>query len=59
MHFKTVRLIAICIGSKRIIYASGGLGLLRMVLESDTKRYTSEDVEEIPHWLEKRTKHSL
>ena len=45
---------------------SGGLGLLQMVLESDTGRCASEDAGpsrgvdcEIPHRLERGTKHSL
>ena len=36
-------LMAIRNGLKRTIFASGGLGLLQMVLESDTKRCASED----------------
>ena len=66
MCFKTVKLTAICNGSKWTIFASGGLGLLQMVSEPDTEWCASEDVGllrevycEIPHWLERGTKHSL
>ena len=52
--------------SKRTICASGGLELLQMVSEPDTGWYANEDAGsprgvdyEIPHWLERRTKHSL
>ena len=51
---------------KRIIFASGGLGLLQMVLEAVTGRCVSEDVGprrgvdcEIPRWLERGMKYSL
>ena len=51
---------------KRTISASGGLGLLQMVSEPDIGQCASEDAEprrgvdcEIPHRLERRTKHSL
>ena len=51
---------------KRTISASGGLGLLQMVLEPDTGWCTNDGVGppkgvdcEIPHRLERRTKHSL
>ena len=53
-------------GPKRPISANGGLGLLQMVSELDTGWCASEDVGtprgmdyEIPHWLERGTKHSL
>ena len=66
MNFKTVRLTTIRNGPKRMIFVSGGFGLLQMVLESDTERCASEDAEssrgmdcEIPHWSKKGTKHSL
>ena len=56
----------ICNGQKWIIFFSGGLGLLQMVSESDTGRCASEDAGpsmgldcEIPHRLERGTKHSL
>ena len=48
------------------IFASGGLELLQMVSELDTKQCANEDAGslrevncEIPHRLERRTKHSL
>ena len=51
---------------KRTIFACGGLGLLQMVSEPDTGRCASEDARssrgvdsEIPHRLERGTKHSL
>ena len=51
---------------KRKIFACGGLGLLQMVSEPNIGRCASEDARssrgvdcEIPHRLEKRTKHSL
>ena len=66
MRFKTVRLMTIRNEPKRIISASGGFWLLQMVSESDTERCASEDARpsrgvdcEIPHWLERGTKHSL
>ena len=67
MRFKTVRLTAIRNGSKRTIFACGRLGLLQMVSEpvtgwcgSDTFVGPLRRVDcEIPHWLERRTKHSL
>ena len=53
-------------GLKRAISASGGLGLLQMVSEPDTGRCANEDAgpprgvdSEIPHRLERGTKHSL
>ena len=53
-------------GSKWTIFASGGLGLLQMVLDPVTGRYASEDTSpqggvdcEIPHWLERGTNYSL
>ena len=52
-------------GSKRTVSVSGGLGLLQMVSEPDTEQCVSEDVGpkgvdcEIPHRLERGTKHSL
>ena len=39
-----MRLTAIRNGRKRIISTSGELGLLQMILESDTERCVSEDV---------------
>ena len=36
--------MAISNGPKWTMFASGGLGLLQMVLESDTERCVSEDV---------------
>ena len=51
---------------KRTIYASGGLGLLQMVSEPNTRQCVSEDAGppsgvdfEIPHRLEGGTKYSL
>ena len=51
---------------KRTISISGGVGLLQMVLELDTRRCASEDAGpprevgcEISHRLGRRTKHSL
>ena len=50
---------------KRTVSASGEFELLQMVSEPDTKRYANEDVApkevdcEIPHRLERGTKHSL
>ena len=38
MRFKIVRLTTICNGAKRIMFASGGLGLLQMVSELDIGR---------------------
>ena len=56
----------ICNGPKWITFVSGGLGLLRMVSEPDTGQCVSEDTGphegvdcEVPHWLERGTKHSL
>ena len=55
----------ICNESKRTILVSGELGPLQMVSELVTWRCTSEDVGpkgmdcEIPHPLERGTKHSL
>ena len=53
-------------GLKRTITASGELGLLQMVLESrhwavcQQGRWTPKEVDcEIPHRLERGTKHSL
>ena len=53
-------------GPKQTIFTSGGLKLLQMVSELDTGRCASEDVGspkgvdcEIPHRLERGTKHSL
>ena len=50
----------ICNEPKRIISANGGFELLQMVLDSDTERCASKDVDppkrvdhEIPHWLER------
>ena len=43
MRFKTVRLMAIHNEPKQTIFASGGLGLLQMVLELDTGQCASED----------------
>ena len=61
-----MRLMAIRNGSKRTISASGGLGLLQMILEFDIEWCTSEDTGlqrgvdcEIPYQLERRTKHSI
>ena len=61
-----MRLKAIRNGPRRTIFISGGLGLLQMVLELDTGWCVSEDTGllrevdgEIPHRLEKGTKHSL
>ena len=58
--------MAIRNGPKRTISASDGLGLLQMVSEPDIERCVSEEVGlsravdcEIPHRLERRTKHSL
>ena len=53
-------------GLKSTIFASGELELLQMVSELDTGRCASGDAGpprgvdcEIPHWLKRRTKHSL
>ena len=53
-------------GRKQTISVSGGIGLLQMVSESNTEWCSSEDVGpqrgmdcEIPHRVERRTKHSL
>ena len=53
-------------GPKRTIFASGGLGLLQMISELDTRRCASKDTElprgvdyEILHRLERGTKHPL
>ena len=61
-----MRLTTIRNGQKQTISASGGLELLQIVLEPDTGRRASEGVGpprgvdcEIPHWLERETKHSL
>ena len=66
MRFKTVRLTALRNGPKRTISTSGGLGLLQIVSEPDTKQCASKNLGppsgvdfEIPHRLERRTKHSL
>ena len=59
MRFETVRLTAICNEPKRTITISSGLGLLQMVLDSNTDWCASEDagfkggVCKIPHWLER------
>ena len=56
----------ICNGSKRTIFASSRLELLQMVSEPGIRRCASEDTGplrgvncEIPHRLERGTKHSL
>ena len=61
-----MRLTAIHNGPKRTTSASGGIGLLQMVLELDNGRCASKDVGlpmgvncEISHWLERGTKYSL
>ena len=53
-------------GPKWTLHASGGLGLLQIVSEPDIEHSASENVGppcrvdyEIPHRLERRTKHSL
>ena len=57
MRFKTVRLTVIRNKPKQTISASGGLGLLQMVLEPDIGM-TPKGVDcEIPHRLERETKH--
>ena len=43
----------ICNGSKRTISASGGLGLLQMVLELNTRRCVNENVELVRGWIVK------
>ena len=65
-YFKTVRLTTIRNEPKRTISTSGGFELLQMVLESDTGWCANQDARplrgvdcEIPHRLERRTKHSL
>ena len=40
-----------CIGLKRIIFASSGLGLLQMVLESGIERCANEDVGSLRGWI--------
>ena len=59
-------LTAIRNGLKWAIFASSGFGLLHMVSKPDTGPCASEDTGpprgvncEIPHWLERGTKHSL
>ena len=59
-------LTAIRNGSKWMIFVSGGLGLVQMVSELDNGWCANEDAGpsrgvdcEIPHQLERRTKHSL
>ena len=66
MRFKTVRLTAIRNRPKRTISTSSELELLQMVSEPDTERCANEDAGprrgvdfEIPHQLERGTKHSL
>ena len=67
MCLKTIRLTAISNRSKRTVSASGGgLRLLQMVSKPGIGRCVSKDVGpskevdyEIPHRLEKGTKHSL
>ena len=61
-----MRLITICNEPKRIISITDELGLLQMVLESNTGRYANEDIGpprrvycEISHQLERETKYSL
>ena len=56
----------ICNGPKQTISVGGGLGLLQMISEPNTGWCANKDVGsprrvdcEIPHWLEKETKHSL
>ena len=49
--FKTVRLVVICNGPKWTIFASGGHGLLQMILESDTERCVSEDAGSSRGWI--------
>ena len=54
-------------GPKRTVLTSGGLGLLQIVSEPNTGQCASEDVGrtprgvdfEIPHWLDRGTKHFL
>ena len=41
----------ICNGPKRTISASGGLGMLQMVLELDTERCASEDASSQRGWI--------
>ena len=43
--------MTICNGSKRIMFVSGGLGLLQMVLELGTERRASEDTEAQEGWI--------
>ena len=63
---KTMRLTAIRNGTKRTISTSGGFEPLQMVSKPNTGQCASEDVGpsrgvdcEIPHRLERETKHSL
>ena len=63
---KTVRLTALRNGPKRIISASGGLGLLQMVSEPNTGWCASKDAGppkgvdcEIPRRFDRGPKHSL
>ena len=66
-HFKTMRLTTIRNIPKRTIFVGGGLRLLQIVSELDTKRCTNKDVEPsrgmdhcgIPRWLEMETKYFL
>ena len=44
MRFKTVSLTAIRNEPKRIICASGGFGLLQMILELDTEQCVNENI---------------
>ena len=48
MRFKIVRLMGKHNGPKWIMYASGGLELLKMVSELDTRQCASEDAG--PQW---------
>ena len=66
MRFKIVRLTAIRNGLKRILFASGGLGLLRVVSQADIGQCASEDTGpsrgvdcEIPRWLKRGMKHFI
>ena len=51
MRFITVRLTVIYNRSKGTVSACGGLGLLQMVSEPDTKRCVGEDIGPPSGWI--------
>ena len=46
-----MKLTAIRKGQKQTIFDSGGLDLLQIVLEPDTERCVSEDVDSLKGWI--------